>query len=115
MRRAPATRVSCESALERHLEARSDRFAAGVGLGVGAIASVVGFALAARGAEIRGMESSADTESGLGLLLGGTLLGGAGVMVAVGSGIGFGAYSARSRDAKTEVQRACRRSPSWYE
>lgn len=64
-----------------------------VGVALGVAASAVGLVLLDRGIELRDRESTADSEAGLGTLLGGILLTGSGVLVTGGSGIALGVHA----------------------
>lgn len=86
---------ACQAAMAHDADARAGRRMAWVGLGVGTLMAVVGFSLAAHGAEIRSAESSAEDEDGIGEVLGGALLGAAGASTVLASGIAIGVYTSR--------------------
>jgi hypothetical protein len=93
---------------KRRDEARTARTTSTVGLAVGVVASVVGIALLSHGSDVRGRESSADDEDGLGALLGGFLLTGAGVATTIGSGVGLVLSGRRLDEANRDLDRTLR-------
>ncbi len=93
-----------EKLQKRRDKARSNRTLSGIGLAAGIVMSAVGIALLAHASDVRGRESSADDEDGIGALLGGMLLTGTGVAASVGSGIGLGVYSHRLNKVEQEIE-----------
>ena len=85
--------------------AHGHRVASGVGLAIGVAAAVAGGFLLAQATDIRSRESSADTEAGLGTLVGGTMLLVGGSAVTIGSGLVLAVSSHQHTAITRRIQR----------